>query len=117
MIVWTQNSEVTQRPITTDEIGQAHIDATRLQIRLREHRALRRKVAESLDAEEAQIVRQLDVALSQAQRQAATVHAVVGYDLDVFETVLQDPKDGAILERRPMTAQERAIAAVMPSSP
>jgi anaerobic glycerol-3-phosphate dehydrogenase len=110
-ILWTQNREIVTRQATEDEVHQAALLAVQAQLRLREHRQTRKKVNDSLDLEEAQIVRRLDESISRvANRKIVGVPAIVGYDLESGEVVLAEQPGEQELGRRPITPNERAAA-------
>lgn len=111
-MLWTNSSEVVERPATEAEALAAQLAAVALQLKLRAQLALRITVNESLDAEEYQINQRLQAALDIAQKTKVVVHARVGYDLERGEVVLAD-KDGTELRRRPCTEAEKRIAAAL----
>jgi hypothetical protein len=113
VILWTQNSEVVARPITETERRAATEQAVEAQIQLRDHRLLRKRVNESLDREEAQIVGALERALVAVSSKSVAMHAVVGYDTEAGETVLASEATRRVLARRPMTDADRIIAGKM----
>jgi hypothetical protein len=114
MILWTENRESTRRASTKDELLGAKLRAVDLQLRLRDHRLLRKRVNESLDAGEMQIVARLGVALDAAATASTQVEARVGFDMQAGETVLADPLTLLEIARRPMSEADRAIAEKMP---
>lgn len=112
MIRWTESRQIVERPTTEAETQQATSQAVHMQIRLRDHRLLRKRVSKTLDIEEAAIVKQLEDALRAVTRKAKGIAARIGYDLEAAETVFADD-DGVELKRRPMDDHERRIAEKM----
>lgn len=115
VIRWTESRQVIERPTTEAETLQATSTAVTMQICLRDHRLLRKRVSEVLDLEEAQIARKLDDALRSVARKAVGVAARIGYDLEAGETVFADPETGEEMRRQPITEHERRIALQMPA--
>jgi hypothetical protein len=113
-IRWTSNTEAVQVEANELEVTAAAVKATILQLRLRDHRQLRKRVNESLDKEEGLLGLHLTNALNIAQARQRTVTAVVGYDLDAGQVVLADPATKQEIGRRPMEDSDRRIAQAMP---
>jgi len=112
-IRWSMNQEIFDRPATAEEHLAAKLAAVDWQLRLRAHRLLRKKVNESLDAEEQRITAGLERALKASDLTKIAVAAVVGYDLEAGATVLANPATREEIARRPMTDAERVVAEKM----
>jgi hypothetical protein len=114
MIRWTQNTQAIDRRCSEEEILTAKVAAVEHQLRLRAHRALRQRVNQSLDAEEAHLGLLLKNALDRVVGKTRSSLARVGYDLEAGEVVLADAATGEELERRPLSDSDRRIAEKMP---
>lgn len=114
MIRWTKNTQAIDRPANREEIDHARNQAVDLLHALNDHKALRGRVMNVLDLEEAHLRKALAEALKRSQRQVVGFLAAVGYDLEAGEKVLADTQTQAELKRVPLTDAERRIAEKMP---
>jgi hypothetical protein len=113
-IRWTSKKEVIDVPASAEEIAAATAAAIDAQLKVRAHRALRKRVNESLDLEEAQLIQRLNNTLDCVQGRRRAVAALVGYDLETGEAVLVRPDTKEEVGRRPMNDADRRIAQAMP---